>query len=206
MDSERSLALDIDYLGVSDPGDGVAGADFTQYPEIDTVAFNFSEPKEISFTGMGREDPWAVVSKKGDPSSIEFAIPSPKATELVAFCGGKATGNKWEAPSSTPTIIKTIKLQTSPYEGNFTEYVFVKTSIAARISQAPGKEETDLLLVKATILSAVSAAGVRSAPYIREVKAVVAADPKQVSAQSAETPISEPIGDPEVPNDGSDGY
>ena len=76
---ERSLALDIDYLGVAEPGDGVAGTEYTQYPEIDTVTFNFSEPKEISFTAMGREDPWAVVSKKGDPSSIEYTIPSTTA-------------------------------------------------------------------------------------------------------------------------------
>ena len=41
---ERSLALDIDYLGVAEPGDGVAGTEYTQYPEIDTVTFNFSEP------------------------------------------------------------------------------------------------------------------------------------------------------------------
>ena len=111
---ERSLALDIDYLGVAEPGDGVAGTEYTQYPEIDTVTFNFSEPKEISFTAMGREDPWAVVSKKGDPSSIEYTIPSPTAEELKAHCGGTVTGDKWEAPVSTPTIIKTIK---SHYRG-----------------------------------------------------------------------------------------
>ena len=84
---ERSLALDIDYLGVAEPGDGVAGTEYTQYPEIDTVTFNFSEPKEISFTAMGREDPWAVVSKKGDPSSIEYTIPSPTAEELRLIVG-----------------------------------------------------------------------------------------------------------------------
>lgn len=173
MDSERSLALDIDYLGVSEPGDGVAGKDFTQYPEINTVAFNFSEPKQISFTAMGREDPWVVVSKKGDPSSIEFAIPSPKATEMKEFCGGTVTGDKWEAPTSTPTIIKTIKLQSSPVDGKYTEYVLVKASLAGRLSQAPGKEETDLLLVKATVMTPISAAGVRFSPYSREVKAVV---------------------------------
>lgn len=180
MDSERSLALDIDYLGVAEPGDGVAGVDFTQYPEIDTVAFNFSEPKEISFMAMGREDPWAVVNKKGDPSSIEFAIPSPKATEMKEFCGGTVTGDKWEAPLTTPTIIKTLKLQSAPYNGKFTEYVLVKTSIAGRLSQAPDKEQTDLLLVKATIMSAVSAAGKKSAPYSREVKAVTPANPANV--------------------------
>lgn len=179
MNSERSLALDIDYLGTSEPGDGVAGKDFTQYPEIETVVFNFSEPKEISFTAMGREDPWAVVNKKGDPSSIEFAIPSPTAEEMKAFCGGEVVGGKWKAPVSTPTIIKTIKLQTSPYEGKYTEYILIKASCAGRISQAPDKEQTDLLLVKATIMSPVSAAGVRSEPYSREVKAVVVVPPSE---------------------------
>lgn len=178
MDSERSLALDIDYLGVAEPGDGVAGTAFTQYSEIDSVTFNFSEPKEISFTAMGREDPWAVVSKKGDPSSIEFAIPSPKATEMKAFCGGTVSGDKWEAPTSTPTILKTIKMQSSPYNGKYTEYVLVKTSVAGRLSQAPGKEDTDLLLVKATILTPISKAGARSAPYSREVKAVTPVNPE----------------------------
>ena len=60
------------------------------------------------------------------------------------------------------------ELQSSPYNGKYTEYVFVKASIAGRLSQAPGKEETDLLLVKATIMTPVSAAGVRSAPYCRK--------------------------------------
>lgn len=132
-----------------------------------------------SFTAMGREDPWAVVNKKGDPSSIEFAIPSPKAAEMKEFCGGTVTGDKWEAPTSTPTIIKTIKLQSSPYDGKYTEYVLVKASIAGRISQAPGKEETDLLLVKATIMAPISAAGVRSSPYGREVKDVVVVLPSE---------------------------
>lgn len=176
MSNERSLALDIDYLGVAEPGDGVAGTEFTQYPEIETVVFNFSEPKELSFTAMGREDPWAVVNKKGDPSSIEFSIPSPKASEMKEFCGGTVTGDKWEAPVTTPTIIKTIKLHSSPYNGKYTEYVLVKTSISGRISQAPDKEQSDLLLVKATIMAPVSAAGVRTSPYSRSVKPVAPAE------------------------------
>lgn len=62
---ERSLALDIDYLGVAEPGDGVAGTEYTQYPEIDTVTFNFSEPKEISFTAMGRRPVGGRVKEGG---------------------------------------------------------------------------------------------------------------------------------------------
>ena len=58
---ERSLALDVAYLGVAEPGDGVAGTEFTQCVDVDTVTFNFSDAKELSFTSMGHEDPWAVV-------------------------------------------------------------------------------------------------------------------------------------------------
>lgn len=172
MANERSLALDVAYLGVAEPGDGVAGTAFTQCTEIDSVTFNFTEPKEVSFKAMDQEDPWAVVSKKGDPSSVEFTIPSPTAEEMVMFCGGKVTGDKWDAPNATPSIIKTIKIQTSPYEGKYTEYVLTKASIAGRISQAPGEEQTDLLLVKATIITPVSKAGVQGSPFSREVKAV----------------------------------
>ena len=98
---ERSLALDVAYLGVAEPGDGVAGTEFTQCVDVDTVTFNFSDAKELSFTSMGHEDPWAVVSRKGDPSSIEFTIPSPTSDEMKMFCGGTVSGDKWEAPLST---------------------------------------------------------------------------------------------------------
>lgn len=31
---ERSLALDIDYLGVAEPGDGVAGTELLSIPKL----------------------------------------------------------------------------------------------------------------------------------------------------------------------------
>ena len=155
---ERSLALDVAYLGVAEPGDGVAGTEFTQCVDVDTVTFNFSDAK--------------VVSRKGDPSSIEFTIPSPTSDEMKMFCGGTVSGDKWEAPLSTPSILKTIRLQSLPYQGKFTEYVFVKCSVFGKISQAPDKENCDLLLVKATIMTPVSAAGKQASPYSRAVKAV----------------------------------
>lgn len=179
MANERSLAVDIAYVGIGTPGDGVAATTYTQYPIIheDSVVFNFNEASQVNFKAMGMDDPWAVLNKKGDPSSIEFAIPSPTAVEMEAFCGGTVTGNKWEAPTTAPSIIKSVKLQTALYEGKYTEYVITKASISARISQAPGSEQTDLLLVKATITMPVSAAGEQGVPYSREVKEVTAVVP-----------------------------
>ena len=169
---ERSLALDVAYLGVAEPGDGVAGTEFTQCVDVDTVTFNFSDAKELSFTSMGHEDPWAVVSRKGDPSSIEFTIPSPTSDEMKMFCGGTVSGDKWEAPNSVETINKAFCIATQPYEGKYVEYTIVNGAVSAKISQAPGSEQTDLLLVKVTRQSAIAADGSLKPSFIREVKTV----------------------------------
>lgn len=173
--SERSLAIDCKYLGYGTPGDGVAASVYTQCKEIHegSLVFNFTEASQVPFKAMGQEDPWAVVNRKGDPSSIEFSIPSPTAEEMKIFCGGTISGDKWEAPVSPVTIEKSIQIQTAEYKGQYTEYIIPKVSISARLSQAPTEEQTDLLLVKATILTPVSAAGVRAASFSREVKTIM---------------------------------
>lgn len=176
MAGERTLAVDCKYLGAGTPGDGVAPAAeaYTQYPEIheDTIVFNFADGTQVPFRAMGQKEAWAIIDKISDGSSLEFAIPSPKAQEQVDFMGGIATGDKWEAPIDTPNIIKSIKIQTAVYEGKYVEYIFPKAKIFARISQAPGVEQTDLMLVRATILAPVTAAGVRKSSFSREVKTV----------------------------------
>lgn len=170
----RSLAIDCKYLGTGVPGDGVAATTFEQCREVheSSLTFNFTEANQIQFKAMGQEDPWAVVNRKGDPSSIEWAIPSPTAKEMQTYMGGKVTDEKWEAPITAQTIEKSVKFQTADYQGKYTEYLIPKASISARLSQAPTEEETDLLLVRATILTPVSAAGVRASSFSREVKAV----------------------------------
>lgn len=170
----RSLAVDMKYVGAGEPGDGVAAAAYTQYTEIheSSVVFNFADGSQVQFKAMGQQDPWAVISRITDVSSIEFAIPSPKAQEQKDFMGGTVTGDKWEAPVDKPNIIKSIKMQTADYEGKYTEYVIPKASIFARLSQAPGEEATDLMLVRATIVTPVTAAGVRKSAFSREVKTV----------------------------------
>lgn len=172
--NERSLAVGVSYIGYGEPGDGVPATDFTQLPIIHegSVVFNFSDPTSVDFRAEGMKDPWASFDKAGDPDSIEFAIPSPTAVEMKEFCGGTATGDKWEAPTEIPSIKKTIKMQTSPYEGKYTEYCIVNGKVSARLSQAPGAEQTDLLLIKVTKLAAVTTAGLQKAPFTREVKVV----------------------------------
>ncbi len=176
MPEKRTLAVDCKYLGAGTPGDGVAAATYTQYPEIheDTIVFNFADGTSVSFRAMGQKEPWAVISRITDVSSIEFAIPSPKAQEQKDFMGGEVTGEKWEAPVDTPNIIKSIKIQTANYEEKYVEYVIPKAEIFARLSQAPGVETTDLMLVRATVVTPITAAGVRKSAFSREVKTVEA--------------------------------
>lgn len=171
---KRTLAVDCKYLGAGTPGDGVAATTYTQYSEIheDTIVFNFADGSQVQFRAMGQKEPWAVISRITDVSSVEFAIPSPKAKEQQDFMGGTVTGEKWEAPISTPNIIKSLKMQTADYEGKYVEYIIPKAEIFARLSQAPGVESTDLMLVRATIMTPISAAGVRASSFSREVKAV----------------------------------
>lgn len=170
----RSLAVDMKYVGAGTPGDGVPAAAYTQYPTIHegSVVFNFADGSQVQFRAMGQREPWALINRVTDISSVEFAIPSPTAQEQKDFMGGTVTGDKWEAPIDAPNIIKSIKMQTAEYEGKYTEYVIPKASIFARLSQAPGEEATDLMLVRATIIAPVTTAGARKTSFTREVKPV----------------------------------
>ncbi|MEG1544936.1 MAG: hypothetical protein RR382_10505, partial [Tannerellaceae bacterium] len=88
--NERSLAVDIAYVGLGTPGNGVPSTNYKRFPIIheSSVVFNFNEATMKAFKAMGSTDPWAILYRKGDPDSVEFAIPSPTAEEMQFFCGG----------------------------------------------------------------------------------------------------------------------
>lgn len=172
---ERSLAVGVSYIGAGTPNNGTPASNFKQYPIIHegSIVFNFNEATSVDFRAEGMKDPWESFDKAGDPDSFEFAIPSPTAEEMQDFCGGSVSGGKWTAPVSIPNIRKSFKIQTSPYKGKYTEYVFVVCKVSARLSQAPSSEQTDLLLVKCTRLAAVTSDGQQRPSFSREVKDVV---------------------------------
>jgi len=173
--NERSLAVDVAYVGLGVPANGRPASTYKRFPIIheSSVAFNFNEATQISFKAMGQKDPWAVINKAGDPSSIEFAIPSPTADEMQYFCGGTVDNDgKWNEPIDTPTITKSLKIQTAVFKGRYTEYTIVNGSISARLSQAPSEEVTDLLLVKVTKEAAYDANGKQYPAFSRQVKAI----------------------------------
>ena len=93
MANERSLAVGVSFLGYGDPGDGVPASIYTQCPIVHegSVAFNFNEATSVDFRAEWMKDPWESFDKAGDPDSFEFAIPSPTAQEMLAFCGGSVS-------------------------------------------------------------------------------------------------------------------
>lgn len=174
MANERSLAVGVSFLGYAEPGDGVAGTEFTQCPIVEegTVVFNFNDPTAVDFRAEGMKDPWESFDKAGEADSFEFGIPSPTPEELKEFMGGTVDGAKWNAPVDIPVIRKSMKIKTLPYKGKQTEYVYALCKVNAKISRAPSSEQTDLLLVRCTKLTPVSAAGKQGSSFSREVKAV----------------------------------
>lgn len=175
MKNERCLAIGMAYVGVANyPGGGIPATEFIQITDIheSSVAFNFAEPAQTKIMIEGTDEPRWIVNRKGDVSSIEFAIPSPTVDDMVMFCGGTKVGNKWEEPNVFPVINKTVKMNTEPYNGKYTEYVIVNGSVSARISQGPTKTASELLLVKVSKQIAVTEDGTLKVAFTREVKDV----------------------------------
>lgn len=179
--SERSIAIGVDLISYGVAANGVVPSELTPLRDIfkGSVAFNFADANQVKIEVEGREDPLAIINRKGDADSIEFSIPSPTTDELVAFCGGKKDGDKWEAPNGFETINKAFRIATQPYEGKYVEYTIVNGAVSAKLSQAPGSEQTDLLLVKVTRQSAAAGDGTLKPSFIREVKTVTPPTPAE---------------------------
>ena len=173
--AKRSLAVGVSYVGIAEPGDGVPGTVYTQYPEIEksSVVFNFNDPTTTDFEIENSDEPWESFDQAGDADSIDFNIPSPSAEEMQAFMGGSVTNGKWAAPADgIPSIRKSFKMRSKPYKGKYVEYEFAYCKVFAKLGQAPGADQTDLLQVRITKLAAITAAGVKMSPWSREVKDV----------------------------------
>lgn len=168
------VAIGVSFAGVAPVGDGVPGTEFIQIPKIfeGSVAFNFSDAKEIPIPVEGSDDPLDIILRKGEASSIELAIPTPTTDQMVMFAGGSKLGEKWSEPITVPSINKTLKLESEEYKGQKLQYIIVNAKVQAKISQAPGKEQTELLLVKFTQQTAMTEAGAVNSGFSREIVTV----------------------------------
>lgn len=140
------------------------------------MAFNFSDPKEIKIETEGTDEPLYVEFTKDATDYIEFSIATPSNETIKELMGGTidtgAEGEEkdvWQEATSIPSIEKTFQCETLPKKGKKVVYTIVNGKIAAKLSQAPGAEQAELLLVRVYKQSAISAAGVKGYAFSREV-------------------------------------
>ena len=66
--SERSIAIGVASIGYGEATNGVVPSSFTQLRDIfkGSVAFNFADANQVKIEVEGREDPLAIINRKGD--------------------------------------------------------------------------------------------------------------------------------------------
>ena len=175
---KRPIAMGVGAIRIAEVGDGVPGTDFKDLPLPfkGSVAFNFSDPKEIKIETEGTDEPLYVEFTKDATDYIEFSIATPSNETIKELMGGTIdTGDEgeekdvWQEATSIPSIEKTFQCETLPKKGKKVVYTIVNGKIAAKLSQAPGAEQAELLLVRVYKQSAISAAGVKGYAFSREV-------------------------------------
>lgn len=177
---EKALAIGMEYVGYAPYlDDGAVASALTEIEDVHagSVAFNFADPTEVKINVERLDDPRWILNQKGDVDSVELAIASPSSEEMKAFCGGEVEAGKWSEPLSIPSINMSLKMRTKPYKGQCIEYVIINGSVSAKLSQAPGKEQTDLLLIKVKKQAVITSEGVVKPSFSREVKDVVVTPP-----------------------------
>ena len=178
---KRPIAMGVGAIRIAEVGDGVPGTDFKNLPSPfkGSVAFNFQDPKEVKIETEGADEPLYVEFVKDSTDYIEFSIPTPSNETIMEVMGGTIdTGEEgaekdvWQEATTTPSIDKTFQCETLPKKGKKVIYTIVNGKIMAKLSQAPGAEQAELLLVRVYKQAAISAAGVKGYAFSREVVAV----------------------------------
>lgn len=174
----RPIAMGVGAIKFGTVGDGVPGADLKELPlpTKGSVAFNFADPKEVKIEVEGSDEPFYVELVKDTTDYIEFSIPTPSNEVLKELAGGEVETtsgkNIWKKPINIPSISKTFQCETSPKDGKKVVYTVVNGKIASKISQAPGAEQAELLLVRVYVQAAITAAGKKQTAFMREVVTV----------------------------------
>lgn len=171
----QPIALGVSAIKYGTPGDGIPAAVLTEFPKphLGSVVFNFSDPTEVKIETEGSMDPFYSYFVKNATDYIEFALPSPANDLLAVLMGGVVAAGVWKEPISMPDIAMTIVLETEVHNAQKVIYTIVNGKIAAKLSQAPGKDKIELLMVRVYKQAAITAAGVRGYAFSREVQNVV---------------------------------
>jgi|WetSurMetagenome_2_1015567.scaffolds.fasta_scaffold245106_2 hypothetical protein len=184
----RPIAMGVSRIAYGAPGDGIPGASLTDLPNPtkSSVAFNFQDPKEVKIETEGSDVPLYVVLVKDSTDYIEFSIPTPPNAVLLAMAGGTidTDKDKWNEPIGTPDISLTIVIDTPVRNGQYVEYTIVNGKVVTKISQAPGAEQAELLLVRVYKQAAITSDGKQNTAFSREV-----IDPSKKAKASASSDV-----------------
>lgn len=179
MAAKRPIAMGVAAVRLATYGDGVPGSDFNSLPlpYKGSVAFNFADPKEVKIETEGTDEPLYVTFVKDATDYIEFSIPTPDNETIKTLCGGTinkggAEKDIWEQDATFPSIVKTVQVETLPHKGTKVIYTIVHGKIMAKLNQAPGAEQPELLLVRVYKQAAIAENGDVKTAFTREVVSV----------------------------------
>ena len=178
MSEVRPVAMGVGAMRYGTVGDGIPATVFTELPlpTKGSVVFNWSDPKEVKIETEGASDPFYSHFVKDTTDFIEFSIPTPSNDLIAILAGGvhdTTTGNdEWQEPTAVPDIKKTFQCETEVHNGSKVVYTVVNGKILAKISQAPGSDKPELLLVRVYKQAAITTGGIRKYAFSRKVVAV----------------------------------
>lgn len=173
----RPIAMGVKAIRHFDVGDGVPGTTNSKTmpnPSENAVAFNFSDPEEVRIPIEGTDEPLYSHFKKGSTDYIEVSYPTPSNETINEVMGGTydAEDDEWREAVNLPSINKTVEIESMPINGKKVIYTIVNAKIVAKLSQAPTKDNVELLMVRYYKQAAISAAGVQGYAFSRKVVAV----------------------------------
>lgn len=173
----RPIAMGIKAIRHYDVGDGVPGTEnptTMPNPSENAVAFNFGDPEEVRVPIEGSDDPLFSFFKKGSTDYVEVSYPSPSNATIKEVMGGTidAESDEWQEPVNLPSINKTVEIESMPINGKKVLYSIVNARVVGKLSQAPTKDNVELLMVRYYKQAAISAAGVQGYAFSRKVVSV----------------------------------
>lgn len=170
----RPIAMGVAAIRHFDVGDGVPGStNETVMPNAseNAVAFNFSDPEEVRIPIEGSDEPLYSHFKKGSTDYVEVSFPTPSNEIIKEVMGGTidAEDDEWQESVNIPSINRTVEIETMPINGKKVIYTIVNAKIVAKLSQAPTKDNAELLMVRYYKQAAISDAGVQGHAFSRKV-------------------------------------
>lgn len=176
--SKRAIAMGVKAIRHFDVGDGVPGTTNSKVmpnPSENAVAFNFSDPEEIRVPLEGTDEPLLSYFKKGSTDYVEVSYPSPSNETINEVMGGTYDPEKdeWQEAMAIPSINKTVEIESMPIDGKKVIYTIVNAKIVAKLSQAPTKDNVEMLMVRYYKQAAISDAGIQGYAFSRKVATVV---------------------------------